>query len=87
MERRLKGCQTVILQHVEEGLSRRLRGCNTTRPEQRRRTVLPALSSPRKRILAFLCRRPEQSGVSEASLGKSLQHEAHQAARGHPRTS
>lgn len=52
--------QTVILQHVEKCL-KECRGQYLFLASERSvpvLTVLPALSSPRKRILAFLCKRP-----------------------------
>lgn len=67
--------QAVILQHMEKCLKERviIDLALRTRVQIPVLTVLPALSNPRKRILAFLCKRPV--GVAPL-VSKSFSKEA-----------
>lgn len=57
VEGRLEGGESVVLEHVQESLlGIQLAVCMFGKPNGL--TVFPALSRPRKRIFAFLCRRP-----------------------------
>lgn len=58
MEGWLEGGESVVLEHVQERLGKPSKHamCDFGKPNEL--TVFPALSRPRKRIFAFLCRRP-----------------------------
>ena len=58
VEGRLEGGESVILKHVQECLFGIQLACRMRFQESNELTVFPALSRPRKRIFAFLCRRP-----------------------------
>jgi hypothetical protein len=85
VESRLEGSQSVILEHVQKCLRGLVYERNTDNVKQRP-TVFPALSKPRKRILAFLCNRPGTGGVSLERWGHGKKV-AHPIGRGRPRTS
>jgi hypothetical protein len=64
---RLEGSQSVILEHVQKRLHD-LIFQNGADDVKERPTVFPALSKPRKRILAFLCNRPAQGCELESGV-------------------
>jgi len=67
MESGLKRCQSVVFQHVEKSLGEVV-NVKPLKGEEQVLTVFPALSRPRNRILAFLCKRP--STTSESAYTK-----------------
>ena len=68
VEGRLEGGEPVILKHVQECLFGIQLACRMRFQESNELTVFPALSRPRKRIFAFLCRRPSWARISQNQL-------------------
>lgn len=86
MEGGLKGGKSIIFEHVQQRLQKS--NSDTTQCHiKEKRTVFPALSRPRNKILAFLCSKPGSMDNTSVDRRRREGRRTYLAERGRPKTS